>query len=346
MAVALKLYTGSHHDQVEQVVRDDPKRWTIRQAFERSAKPYLERQGRARTTIQKWAKAVWYWEQCRPDDPPICSILRADLDEFPLLILDESHHFGIRTNTAANQQLMYLNAILRLCDDVLEHVPRGRNLPVEAPTRTRRFIDDNTLAGIYSAAGRAATLSHDRRIPAGLLWQTLLVLLCSIGCRRTEAAMMPRTAIVRDRWFPDLPGFDVDAESAFGWLVFHTPKTRAKKHGLPLVLPMSEPLRRHLDELDRLAPNRKRIFPIGNHGSTWRKEFHRIQREAGVVDLFCFQDLRKTANRRFRRAADREIAAFMLGHQPRGVNATFYDDLTADAVKMVHSITWPRGFAG
>lgn len=334
----LRLFDG------DQSLPDNATHWTIRQAFESVTLKKLKRQNRSPGTIAKWEKAVWYWEQVNPHDPPLGAISEDNLNEFPERILEPSRQFGIRTNTAANQQQMYVAAILRSCKSKLStEVPDCEPLPTEAPSRHRRIIKDEQLAATYFAC-RSATWSTNANLPAPLVWQSLLVLLCSIGCRRTEAATMPANAFVRSVEFPDLPGVEIDAESPFGWLVFHTPKTRAKKHGLPLVVPVSRCLADHLNELDRLAPARRRMFPIGDHASTWRKEFLRIQSAAGIDDPFQFQDLRKTANRRFRRAGGRDVAAYMLGHQPRGVNATFYDDLADDAAAMLNRCTWPRGF--
>lgn len=342
MISALKLFTGPD-DQQDRRRSTDPNSWTIRQAFEEIKLPELKRQKRSDGSIAKWNKAVWYWEQVSRMNPPLSQIGDDDLNAFPEQLVDPDNRFGIRTNTAANQQLMYINGILNSCRKLIDRVPSGSPLPKQAPTKVRRSLSDDVLNELYFAC-RSATVSYDSRIPAPLLWRSLLVLYLSIGCRRCEGARMPASALMRTELCPDLPGLDIEAESPFGWLVFHTPKTRSRKGGLPLVLPVSKPLREHLDELDRLSPNRRRLFPIGDHPSTWRKQFNRIQKSAGISPPFTFQELRKTANRRFRRAADRETAAFMLGHSARGVNATFYDDLTDDAIAMINSMPWPNAF--
>lgn len=349
MSVALKLYTGESQLPARQ--QNPPQFWTIREAFEQRVLPKLKRQHRSQATIDKWGLAVGYWELVYPDNPPISQITDSDLTAFSDLLLAKVAK--ITTHTTANQKMMHVQSILKACRDALDHIPVGTPLPDQAATRHRRIVSDELLDQWYRQCS-FATLSRDRALPAPLIWRALLALFLSMGCRRGEACMMQRTAWHRDAEFPDFPqhpDLDVDGTSPYGWLVFHTPKTRAKKHGLPLVLPVSAMLARHLDQLDRLSPGRERMFPIGDHATSWQGQLSRIQwgvkrasPEDSNRDHYSFQDLRKTVSRRYRKSSGREVAKYMLGHQPRGVNATFYDDLTEDAVTAVNTMHWPKAF--
>lgn len=323
-----------------------PQFWTLRQAFEEKKLPALKRLQRASGTIAKWHKAIWYWEHVT-ENPPISLITDDVLQSFLDSLLSPERQLAIRTHKAANQQLMYVQGILRGCRQELDYrVPAAIPLPHEAPTRIRRIVNTETLEAIYRHCS-IARLSYDARIPAPLLMRAALVLFLTAGCRRCEGWLMPSASYVRQPEFPQVPEYtdcELDAESPLGWLVFHTPKTKVRKGCRPLVIPVNSALKSHLDELDRLAPRRQRLLPLGDHPSTWKKQFDRIQRAAGIEDPYCWQDLRKTASRLYRRVAGREVAKFILGQQPRGVNATYYDDLTQDGVEACEKIELPACF--
>ncbi len=346
----LRLYSGDSSKDTDRP--SIPKeQWTIRQAFEQQKRPLMLRQGRAAPTLKKWEKAVWYWEQVT-DNPPIGQVDDELLNVFAERLLERERRFDVNTNTTANQNQMYIQSILKSCEKHLEHVPKGTPLPLQAATKHRRIVPPDLLARIYQACDSA---KYDllrcpwvcRSIPAPLLMRSVVTLFLCIGCRRTEGLTMERTAYVRHPEFPDLPecgGMEIDADSPHGWLVFHTPKTRARKSGLPLVLPVAPVLAAHLDLLDELAPHRKRLLPLGDSVNTWQNLFRRVQDAAGIENPYCWQELRKTANRMYRRAAGRDVAKYMLGQQPRGVNAAFYDDMTQDAVEAVARIQLPNCF--
>lgn len=355
-SVALKLYTGADQPQTPKERR---KLWTVREAFDEITEPLLERRGRADGSIAKYRKAVWYWEAvCRLQagfkadgtervDPAISAIDSERLDEFPLELL--GHDFGITTHTAANQQQMYVESILRTCGPrvgrkggagILDEVPFGQRLVAQAPSRHRRRCPDDELCAIYDAC-RFAKFPEHPRLPAPEIWRALLVTGAMEGPRRCELGELSMSADVRSAECPDET---IEATSPHGWLQFHTPKTRRVKNGRPLCIPIAPCVRTHLDYLRDLEPRRGRLFPIGDTPSTWRKWLRRIQEKAGIKEPFTFQELRKTCSIRFRRHAGREVAKYMLGQQPRGVNERWYDDLAEDAVQAVLTVAPPAAF--
>lgn len=341
---ALKIFTGSTHDAAP----EDRTRWTLRQAFEQVTLPRLKRRQRAPGSVEKYKRAVWYWEQAT-DDPAIGRITADDLDEF-VELLAEPGRWALRTATAANQQLGYVEAILRSCGPrigrnggagILTEVPAGERLPTEAPTKRRRLVPLEHLDAIYRAC-RVATWPRVHGLPAPLLWRVAFVLAYNVGPRRCELFKMPASA---DRPQAAYPGDadDIEATSPHGWLAFPTPKTARRKQQLPLVVPVNLTTRQHLDAI-RTGTRRLRLLPMGDHASTWRRHSFRIQTAAGIGEPYTWQDLRKTASRAYRRTAGRDVAEFILGHKPRGTNATFYDDLTADAVAAVERLPQPAAF--
>lgn len=346
LSPSLRLFTGA--DDSHLTTRERQQRYTLRQAFEEITRPRLLRRGRSAGTISKYRKACWYFEEVFSYNPPLCEITGEMLDSLPCVLLDPARRLAITTHTAANQQLMYVEAILRSCGPrmgrrggagILDDVPIGERLPAEAPTKRRRIIPEEAWNRLYLACGKLQKPAMwNLSIPFPLASRAMLVLLYTCGPRRTEAMTMRTSAVIRSSFHPD---DEVDIENLHGWIAYHTPKTRAKKNGLPLVVPMSECLRRHLDAIDGV---RTRLFPYSDHPTTWRKWLKRINTHAGIDPPYTFQDMRKTANRGIRRIAGREVAKFVLGHQPRGVNAQFYDDLTEDAVEAVNARPQPEMF--
>jgi len=346
---SLRLFTGSETGNQES--ETSGRFWTIRQAFEQKKRPEMLRSESATATIKKWEKAIWYWEQVT-DNPPLIHITEELLTDFPERLLEPDRKLGVTTNTTANQKLMYVRGIMKSCDKYLPRIPRSVPLPSQPATRHRRIVPVDLLDAMYRGCHAAKNdpsrlKGMCKAIPSPALMRAVLAFYLLAPCRRTEGFKMERTAYRRQVEFPDFPehpGFEVEAESPFGWLVFHTPKTARKKKGLPLVLPVHPTLALHLDCLDKLAPNRKRLLPLGNNPTTWQHSFNRIQKAAGIVKPYTWQDLRKTGNRLFRKAGGREVAKFMLGQQPRGVNAQFYDDLTEDAVEALSRVQLPECF--
>lgn len=344
MSAQLRLFTG----ELAITGRESRQRYTLREAFERVTLPVLQRRRRSASTIAKYVKAVWYWELAYPHDPPICEITADLLDELPGTLLEPGRRLGITTNTAANQQQMYAEAILRSCGPrngrrggagILDQFPVGERLPVQAPTKRRRFIDDEDWNRLYLACGKLTTpRDWTISIPFALASRVMLVLLYNCGPRRNEAMSLPTSSVIRTIEHPD---DEIDVRSPHGWLSYHTPKTRSRKGGLPLTIPICETLRRHLDAIDG---SRSRLFPHGSHPSTWRSWLRRLEMLAKTESHCTFQDMRKTANRGIRRVGGREVSMFVLGHQPRGVNATWYDDLTEDAVAAVNRRLQPELF--
>lgn len=359
-AIALKVFNG---DELEtpRTPREEKQQWTLRQAMNEVTIPLLKRQGRSGGSIAKYEKAVWHWEshwrvengfdmesdaRC---DPAISAIDTEQLDEFPAALI-ANERSGIRTHAAANQQLMYVEAVLRSCGPrlgrkggcgILDQVPFGLRLTDEAPTRKRRRIPEDALCAIYDACRFAKFPAHPR-LPAPALWRTFLVTFANIGPRRCEGWLLPMHADCR---LPECPDDTIEATSPAGWLQFHTPKTRRTKNGLPLSVPVAPIVRQHLDALREIDPRRGRIFPVGNTPTTWRKWFKRIQERIGFDQPYTFQELRKTCSMRYRRHAGRDVAQYMLGHLPRGVNAKYYDDLAEDAVQAAQTIAQPEAFA-
>lgn len=314
----------------------NPSYWTLRQAWEWSMRPKLERLNRSPGTLDKYRKAVDYWEQVT-DDPPIGIITHEQLNLFPELLLARRN--SIHTHTAANQQLMYAQAILARA---LDAAPKGDPLPKQERTRRRRIIPADAIAAMYREC-RILKWSTDLSVPTPLIWRTLLIVLLQCLPRRNEALLLGTAAYHPEPDFPELSEAEVDCDvtSPQGWLVYHTPKTKRIKNGLPLVLPVSPVLQQHLVELLRYSPNRLRLFPLGTHPTTWRKHLMQIQRAAGIDSPYTFQEFRKTGNRLMRRLAGRDVAMYFAGHAKRGINEDYYDDLTEEAVEAAQRWTFP-----
>lgn len=353
----LRVYSGEDVETPVEAMR----RFRIREVMREVTLPRLVRQNRAPGTIAKYWKAVEYWELVS-DDPPVEQITAEQIDAFPAELLNPERRLGLTTATSANQQQMYIEAILRTVgprigrhggNGALAAVPFGQRLPRDSRPR-KRFIRDDELWNRIYAASRVATWPDAKvtGLPAPLLWRAVWSLFFCCAPRRSELFLLPPrcewdrgTLVPTVYQQPEHPDGESDVVSPHGWCVYHTPKTRRRKGGWPLVIPLSSVARRHLDAVTRMT--RPTIFCMGESNSsatTWRTWSHKIQAAAGIDEPFGFHDLRRSVNRLYRKIAGREVAKFILGQQPRGVNAESYDDLTEDAVDAVNALPWPEEF--
>lgn len=270
-----------------------------------------------------------YWEMHTPD-PPLRDIdgNNALLFEFRESLLSKPGLKGVRlVATTANKHLRQLNAILN------RFGPKGpgprrqslgwiREVPWVEPSpedgRDVRTASVEELSAIYLAC-EAATWPR-AGFPPPDWWRALLVLLYNVGPRRGDFLAMPRSA--------------VDWKKC-------TILVRQEKKRKPSPKPMNDVVAVHLRRI--WEPERELLLP-GVGSRKWLYEiWKRIQRKAGIVQPYCFHEIRKTCGTALFEISP-GAAQEMLGHSSVETTRKHYANLTRHTIEVSQRVEQPEAF--
>lgn len=223
---------------------------------------------------------------------------------------------------------------------IVPYMSTELDVDATATTGTRagvkRILTLDELDKLYKACSAATWPGGKVGAPA--LWRTLLVLFYGFGMRTQDLVQLPWSDVT---FAPECPDEESTALSPHGWISFLPAKTRRRKTTL-LILPLSEVGRRHLESI---RCERDLVFAFPNSPRNLYGQWHELLDAAGVkrCDL---KDLRKTCNVAYNRLS-RGIGEWVLGHAPRGVNATFYQSIEQDLLDVVPRLPYsPAMVAG
>lgn len=195
---------------------------------------------------------------------------------------------GSRVSPATiNSDLRHIKAALRMAEEwgYIDRVPVFK--PQREPERLQRYVTPEHFAAIYKACD-VATQPDDMHVPPAEWWRTLMAFLMMTGWRVGAALAL--------RWR------DVDLQAGTV-----TTRARDNKGKRDAVTPLSPALIELLKPLQTFDP--RPVFPWEMDRTWLTKEFHRIQKAAGV-DLPCrvtgrtegeLESLRDAAKRQDRR---------------------------------------------
>lgn len=218
--------------------------------------------------------------------------------------------------TTFNKHLSKIKSIMASLVEigVIPYVPRCKRLPErDAPIRT---LSADVVDGIYRACS-AATWPVKYRVPPELYWRAIVILGVNTGLRRGDLLAL--------EWE------DIDFEKK-------TLRYTAGKTGKTRVLPISDSCVRHLRQMQ--TTGRKKVFYTTRCNRQFYREWHRIQRKAGVTDHFKIHDLRRTCGSRVYRAAGVNAASEFLAHSSIAVTKRHYvaEDFVAERLREAQEI--------
>lgn len=295
----------------------EPQPLTLRQLYERSVEPGLEK----RSTVLQYRNALNHWERLT-SNPTIDAISRSTLRHFREELQQSPR---IKSVNTVNKVLRHLEPILHRAAPAGPGNPDGEGLidswvslkPLPRKKSKRRVMPLEDLSRVYWAC-RVARWPQNTQVPAPLLWQAAFALAYNLGARTVDLFGLTWDD-VHDS--PECPHDEVALANPWGWITF-TPRKTAGEKPEPLILPMNQVVRAHLDAI---RGPRRRVFPITKSVRKLHETRRLIQAEAGIAVPYTFQELRKTCNVQCKRI-DRQLGPAMLGHAARGVNAEHYSN--------------------
>lgn len=303
-----------------QLVADGP---SLTEAFRRHRLP--EMGPRAPDTIKEYDTHLRRWEQFwrafeggwrpinidltnrinNPVPPSVRGVNRTDLLGFREWLAQHPEELSNRT---INKHLGSLQAIGESCvtAGLLGAFPKIK--PLEATKAARKLNLSYEEADTLKRACEVADWPNGLLHPAPAYWEAAVVGWCVYGFRTQEQIRVERRMRTLEwtdiRSAIETPHPDGKAKNPHGWLVY-TPQKQERRKPEPLVLPVVEAYRRHLEAIR--PPNPKGpVFPFPLNGETFYDTWDKILAAAGIQPKpgldnsqpeYQIKHLRKTATR-------------------------------------------------
>jgi len=301
---------------------------------------------RSERTLEEYDAALAHWEQKAVVDgkrnPAVGLISETVVIEFRRRLLKEPYFKGkgdkkrSRTNQTVNKVMRHLRAIIRTLFAKDSHNPNGAGLielfawPEELK-RQGRFVftfDRKQLSALYLATRSCKSdskfASAKSPMHCAAKWRTALALALNSGPRSWDLFGLPWSAIHWDKF-------------RYGAVWF-----QARKNAKVQMIPLNKVCRIHLEHLRSLYPDEEFIFQGFQKDSTFYRCWERISSAAGVPKA-PFERMRKTCSTLHDDICF-GVGAFLLGHSPHGVNATWYDNPTPRVMRTVYQLKCPAEF--
>lgn len=328
----------------------------LRQWYERQLLPKLlervELGQRSARTLEEYEIALGHWERkasyplesdptVNAIDPPVRLINESIVSAFRRKLLKDPFTKGKstarnqRANLTVNKVMRHLRAIVRTLFPPDSHNPNGAGIVPLFPwpeelkrqgTLTFTF-SRKELSALYLACGKCKSASKYacNRSPMHNpdKWRTALVLALNAGPRTWDLFGLKWSAIKWDKF-------------KHGAVWFQSRKTAKIQ-----MVPLNRESRIHLEHLRKLFPTDEFIFQGFKKDSTFYRSWERITAAAKVTAPF--ESMRKTCST-LHDDVRHGVGAFLLGHSPRGVNATSYDNPTPRVMRTVYKLKCPAEF--
>lgn len=355
---------------------------TLSKAFKRYRLPMMAARspdtiGEYETHIRRWEE---FWRavatgwrsktglelQRRIIHPALSEVSRTDLLAWREWLAEHPKEFS---NRNINKHLGSLQAIAdsAIEEGAIQAFPRLA--PLEAAAAGRKIHLAYEEADRLKRACAVATWPTGLLHPPGLYWETLVVGFCVYGFRTQEQVKYeqgPRSLDWSDiRLQAETPHPDGKAVHPLGWLVY-TPQKQKRLKPEPLVLPIVEAYRVHLDAI-RPPKAEGMVFPFPAHSVEFYDQWGRIREAAGIRPKpnldgsqpeYNICDLRKTAatwlNNHGATIGSPAIGDRITGHaadrspdkqlQSR-VSATHYDFAEDRVLRALTTLPLPSSFA-
>jgi integrase len=259
----------------------------------------------------------------------------------------------------AAKRLRYLMTVL---NDATE---RGLIRKVKKPRIAQDFtlirtLSDSELLALYKAAESAVWPRHPQFSPADF-WRAFLVMGTVYGLRLGELTSLPWSESVDRKklasgfhWSTECPHSglrNLELRSPFGWLVY-LPQKQANAKPLPLVLPVTEIVSKHLQAI---RGDRRFVFDVYSELKTraagdYRdvkislyRQWYALTAAAGIPDELKAtpHDLRRTQETRYDLQFGKGTGGEVNGHASRSVSDTYYSQAVPRIFRAVNGLQLP-----
>lgn len=303
---------------------------------------------RSQQTLELYENALTHWEQKATDplspggktlDPPITNISEEVVKDFRKRLMKEQFLMGKRkgnrTNQTVNKIMRHLRRIVRSLFPKDSRNPKGHGVielfPWPEELRRQKTLtftfSRKELSSLYLGCAHCKSKSkysrHKSPMHCPHKWRTALVLALNCGARTWDLFKLEWSSIHWDKF-------------KYGAVWFQSRKTAKIQ-----MVPLNRVARIHLEHLRKQYPNEKLIFEGFKKNSTFYRAWERIETHAGVTAPF--ESMRKTCST-LHDDVLYGVGAFILGHSPRGVNATSYDNPTPRVTRTVYRLKCPAEF--
>ncbi len=355
----LTLFEPPDDDEEPQIVQsqapppaDTGPQTRLRQWFTEQILPELMEQieigERSLKTLEAYENALTHWEQKATDpespggkalNPPVSHISEEVITSIRKRLMKDQfvlgHRKGSRTNQTVNKIMRHLRRIIRSLFPKDSRNPKGHGI-IELfpwPQELRRqgtltfTFTRKELSSLYLACAHCKSKSkysrHKSPMHCPHKWRTALVLAINCGARTWDLFQLEWSSIHWDKF-------------RHGAVWFQSRKTAKIQ-----MVPLNRVARIHLEHLRKQYPEEKLIFQGFQKDSTFYRAWERIKVQAGVKAPF--ESLRKTCST-LHDDVLYGVGSFILGHSPRGVNATSYDNPTPRVTRTVYQLKLPAEF--
>lgn len=320
--------------------------------FKETYAPHLERNGRVRSTITSYKRAIKELKQWLKST----GTKKADAN---FKVLDRQRLTAFRDdvcssngNKTANRRIRLIKSVIRYAFDLdlVKSVPSIRTLDeVKAINKlTLRFlrepgedIERDELSKLYLAASEMDRWPQIEN--AADYWKSMVVLYSTYGFRTNELVAIESGKVGLDwsniHFDKEVRGY-TQAESEFGWIIY-TPQKQQRFKPHPVCAPLTESARKHLEALPtKTGP----VFPFPKSKETFYQCWRDLFSSVGLCDGFKVKHLRKTAITwiDFFFAGCGEL---ITGHAERGVSGQHYNQQQFKLVRAIENLPTPYAWA-
>jgi integrase len=193
--------------------------------------------------------------------------------------------------------------------------------PPHADIPLPRIVSARDLAAVYRVADRAV-YPETPGISAADWWRAMVVIAYNTGLRRRTLFEMKWSHVDLETGYTKLPPQTLKSKR---WHLIH----------------LHEECVAHLE---KIKGPRELVFPWPHGESLFDAEFHRLQHEAGVIDLFGLSNLRKTLATVLASSDSPGVAGMALGHAGDNVTLKHYIHATGIVAHALDRVPqpWPK----
>lgn len=247
----------------------------------------------------------------------------------------------------ARKVLALVKQLLRLAlkHRALDQLPEFPQLHIRRSQQLGRAVSIEEIDRLYQSC-EAASWPVLGDLSPQFVWETWLILFWIYGARTQDFVGYKSSKCDGLLWSGVV--FDTACPIYFnlahphGWLDYQPTKTR-QSSGARVILPIHPILRPRLERFVGMDP--RRVFPNGRSQVHFAQTWAAIRQRSGIQQDVTIsgsgrRSIRKACNQNWN-ARYGGLGAYVLGHSPRGVNESHYEDWVRHAVRFIDQLQLP-----